>query len=179
MWKTKPLIWLLEGDFVQYAATSQSAPLSYAKLGQLAADITCAIKKNMPNAVVAINHSSWNSDTVTNGYWNAMAAADYDLIWTTGLGNNNGFISAGTNAGSYNGRTATYAYLHSLTGKTILVDTSAGASAQGDSWSTASASDLNSRIAEGVVAANITGTPPTNLQSNINGLSLNALPSCP
>jgi hypothetical protein len=108
-----------------------------------------------------------------------VAVANYDMIWTTGLGDNNGFITSGTNASSYNGKTATYSYLHSLTGKTILVDTSAGASAQGDSWSTASASDLNSRIAEGVIAANITGTPPTNLQNNINGLSLSAIPACP
>ncbi len=179
VWKNKPLIWLLEGDFVQYTATSQSAPLSYAQLGQLAADITCAIKSNMPNAIVAINHSPWNADAVTNSFWNAMAVASYDLVWTTGLGDNNGFIPANTDATSYNGKTATYAYVHSLTGKSILVDTSAGASSAGDSWSTATASELNSRIAEGVIAANITGTPPTNLQSNIAALSLNAIPSCP
>jgi hypothetical protein len=179
VWKTKPLVWLLEGDMVQYTATSQSAPLSYAALGQLAADITCAIKSNMPNAVVAIDHSSWNTDAVTNGYWNAMAVANYDMVWTTGLGNNNGFIPSNTSASSYNGKTATYAYLHTLTGRTVLVDTSAGASAAGDSWSSATAAQLNSRISEGVIAANITGTPPNGLQSNIAGLSLNALPSCP
>jgi hypothetical protein len=179
VWKTKPLIWLLEGDMVQYSAASQSAPLSYAALGQLAADITCAIKSNMPNAVVAIDHSSWNTDAITNSYWNAMAVANYDMVWTTGLGNNNGFIPSNTSASSYNGKTATYAYLHTLTGKTILVDTSAGASAAGDSWSTATAAQLNGRISEGVIAANITGTPPNGLQSNIAGLSLNAIPSCP
>jgi hypothetical protein len=126
------LIWLLEGSFVQYSATRQSAPLSYAKLGQLAADITCAIKSNMPNAVVAIDHFAWNADDVTNGYWNAMAVANDDRVWTTGLGDNNGFIPANTTASSYNGKTATYGYLHGLTGKYILVDTSAGASARGD-----------------------------------------------
>ena len=179
VWKTKPLVWLLEGDFVQYTATSQGAPLSYTELGTLAHDITCAIKANMPNAVVAIDHSGWNADAVTNSYWAAMAVANYDMVWTTGLGDNNGFITSGTTASSYNGATATYAYLHSLTGKTILVDTSAGASSAGDSWSTAGDTNLDSRISEGVIAANITGTPPSNLQSNITALSLNALPSCP
>jgi hypothetical protein len=179
VWKTKPLIWLLEGDMVQYTASTQSAPLSYVALGQLTADITCAIKSNMPNAIVAINHSPWNTDAVTNGFWGAMAVANYDMVWTTGLGNANGFIPSNTTASSYNGKTATYAYLHNLTGRTILVDTSAGASAAGDSWSTASVSDLNSRVSEGVIAANITGTPPTGLQTNIAKLSLNAIPSCP
>jgi len=179
VWKTKPLVWLLEGDMVQYTATSQSAPLSYAALGQLAADITCAIKSNMPNAVVAIDHSAWNADAVTTSYWNAMAVANYDMVWTTGLGDNNGFIPSNTNASSYNGKTATYSYLHTLTGRTILVDTSAGASSAGDSWSTTTSAQLNSRISEGVIAANITGTPPNGLQSNVAGLSMNAIPSCP
>ena len=34
-------------------------------------------------------------------------------------------------------------------------------------------------MTEGVIAANITGTPPNNLQTNISGLTLNPLASCP
>lgn len=178
-WPSKPLIWLLEGDFVQLADSGQSSPMTYAEVGKLAADITCAIKSNMPNAVVAIDHSSWNSDQVTNSYWGAMTNVNYDMVWTTGVGNNNGFIAGDATSATYNAKTATYAYLHTLTGRTILVDTSAGASAAGDSWSTASLANLNARISEGVVAANITGTAPSGLQSNVNNLSgLNALPSC-
>jgi hypothetical protein len=179
VWPSKPLVWLLEGDFVQFAGTTQSSPLTYAELGQLAADITCAIKSNMPNAVVAIDHSSWNSDDVTKSYWDAMKSANYDLVWTTGVGDNAGFIDAGTNSSSYNHATATYAYLHTITGRPVLVDTSAGASAAGDSWSTASAADLDARISEGVIGANISGTAPTGLQANIGKLSgLSALPAC-
>jgi hypothetical protein len=178
-WPTKPLVWLLEGDFVQLTDSAQSSPMTYADIGKLAADITHAIKSNMPNAVVAIDHSAWNSDDVTNSYWGAMASADYDMVWTTGVGNNKGFINGDATSSAYNAKTATYAYLNTLTGRTVLVDTSAGASAAGDSWSTASAADLNARIAEGVIAANITGTTPNGLQSNINNLSgLDALPSC-
>jgi hypothetical protein len=179
-WPTKPLIWLLEGDFVQYAATSQSSPLTYTELGQLAADITCAIKANMPNAVVAIDHSTWNTDDVTNQYWKAMAVANYDLVWTTGVANNNGFLESSGSPTYYNHATATYAYLHSLTGRTILSDTSAGASAAGDTWSTASVSALDALISDGVIGANITGTMPANLQSNISArVSLEAIPACP
>ena len=83
-------------------------------------------------------------------------------------------------ASTYNAATAKYAYLYSLTGRTILVDTSAGASAAGDSWSTASLADIDARISEGVVAANLTGTAPTGLQGNIGKLTgLDAIPACP
>jgi hypothetical protein len=186
-WPTKPLVWLLEGDFVQYTDTTQvnypnasgSNPgsasttvdaLSYAELGQLAADITCAIKSNMPNAVVAINHSTWNADNVTQSFWGAMSGANYDLAWTSGAANiSGGFFTSGTTATSYNGKTATYAYLHSLTGKKIFVDTSFGASAMGDTWSNSPASTINARIADGVIAADVT-TPPSNYSSAVGSL---------
>jgi hypothetical protein len=165
-WPTKPLVWLLEGDFVQYTGTSQASPLSYAELAQLAEDITCAIKANMPNAVVAINHSTWNTNDVTNKFWTAMAGVNYDMAWTSGAGNVNDFFTPGTTAKSYNGATATYAYLHNLTGRTILVDTSFGLSGAGDSWSDTGAANLNARIADGVIAVNVT-SPASNYASNI------------
>jgi hypothetical protein len=177
-WPTKPLIWLLEGDFVQYAATSQTQPLTYAQLGQLAAQITTAIKTNMPNAVVAIDHSTWNSDATTNSFWGAMAQANYDMVWTTGVGNNNGFMSAGTTATSYNGKTDTYAYLKGLTGKKILVDESAGMSQANDTWSNQSAATINARIAEGVIAVNVSGAP-SNYQANVTALEPQLNSTCP
>jgi hypothetical protein len=168
VWGTKPLVWLLEGDFVQYTGTTQANPLSYAELGQLAEDITCAIKAAMPNAVVAINHSTWNTNAVTNAFWQAMSGVNYDMAWTSGAGNANDFFTPGTTAKSYNGTTATYAYLHSLTGRTILVDTSFGASATSDSWSDSGVANLNARIADGVIAINVT-TPTSSYASNIAG----------
>ena len=112
VWGTKPLVWLLEGDFVQYTASTQTNPLSYGELAQLAEDITCAIKAAMPNAVVAINHSTWNANDVTQNFWAAMSGVNYDMAWTSGAGNANDFFTPGTTASSYNGTTATYAYLH-------------------------------------------------------------------
>ena len=187
-WPTKPLVWLLEGDFVQYtdstqvnypnasgnnpgSASSTVEALSYAELGQLAADIACAIKSNMPNAVVAINHSTWNADNVTQSFWGAMSGVNYDMAWTSGAANiSGGFFTSGTTASSYNGKTATYAYLHSLTGKTIFVDTSFGASSMGDTWSNSPASTINARISDGVIAADVT-TPPSNYSSAVGSLA--------
>jgi hypothetical protein len=186
-WPTKPLVWLLEGDFVQYtdstqvnypsasgmnpgAASTTVEALSYAELGQLASDIACAIKSNMPNAVVAINHSTWNADNVTQSFWGAMSGVNYDMAWTSGAGNiAGGFFTSGTTASSYNGKTATYAYLHSLTGKTIFVDTSFGASAMDDTWSDSPAATINARITDGVIAVDVT-TVPSNYSSAVNSL---------
>ncbi|MEY4509386.1 MAG: hypothetical protein RLZZ450_1508 [Pseudomonadota bacterium] len=162
-WPTKPLVWLLEGDFIQYAyqGKDQKNALSYKELGELARDITCAIKGNMPNAVVAINHITWNSDEETNNYWAAMEAVDYDLVWTTGVANNKGFIEAGGQPSSYNASTAKYEYIAHKTGRKILVDTSFGLSGMPDTWSSAAPTTLNERIAEGVVAANVAKAPKT------------------
>ena len=180
VWPTKPLVWLLEGDFVQYAGTSESNPLTMTELAQLAADITCAIKANMPNAVVALNHSTWNSDQVTNDYWNAMTrlGVPYDMVWTTGVANNGAYIAAGTSSATYNGSTATYAYIHQLTGKTIWVDDSCGVSAMADTFSTSSAANLNMRIASGVVAFSHCSSPPSNFQTAIAALEPQLMTTC-
>ena len=81
----------------------------------------------------------------------------YDLVWTTGVPNNNGFLEKSGSAGAYNAKTANYRYLSQLTGRKILVDTSYGLSAMADSWSTSTPAVLNARIAEGVIAANVVG----------------------
>jgi hypothetical protein len=189
-WPTKPLVWLIEGDFIQYAAASQvasltstsgaSAGLSYAQLGQLAALIAAAIKSNMPNAVVAFDDSSWISDTERPLYWQGImqAHADYDMVWTTGVGNNGPFVNAGETATAYNGMTGTYSWLHSYTGKKVLVDESAGASQQADTWSNQSAATIDALIADGVIAVNVSGAPST-YQGNVTALQPRLGSTCP
>ena len=172
----KPVIWLLEGDFIQYSVEGSSSGLSYAQLGQLAAQITLAIKCNDPPAVVAMDYSSWISTAQLNSYIGEMDTAmaalgtSYDMIWTTGKGTS-------ANAGS----NTTWAALHTLTGKPILVDESFGLSAAGDSWANQTAATINARIAGGVVAANITTATPSYLQTNVTTtLAPSALSStCP
>jgi hypothetical protein len=172
-WPTKPLVWLLEGDYVQYTDSTQGMPLTMAQLGQLAALITTAIKSNMPNAVVAIDHSTWNSDQVSMSFWAAMAQANYDMVWTTGVGNNQSFVSAGTTASSGNGKTANYGWLHSTTGRKILVDQWSP-----DTWSTQTAATINALIANGVVALN-SQTVPSNYQASVTGLEPQLSSTCP
>lgn len=175
----KPLLWLLEGDHVQYTRESQAEALSMAELAQLTAEITCAIKSNMPSATVAINHSTWNSDQVTRDFWGAMdtAKVGYDLVWTTGVANNDGFFEVGAKPDSYNAATATYAAVSALTGRKILVDTSFGLSAMADTWTRASAATLNARIADGVIAANV-ATPPADYATSISTLAPQLDPTC-
>jgi hypothetical protein len=173
----KPLIWLLEGDFIQYSVEGdQTVPLSYAQLGQLAAQITMAIKCAEPAAVVAINYSTFITTTQLNDYFGGINAAmtalgtSYDMVWTSGAGNS-------TSAGN-----ATYAALHTLTGKPILVDESFGLSAASDTWANQSAATIDARIGEGVVAANITTSSlPSYLETNVKTtLAPSALSStCP
>jgi hypothetical protein len=179
VWSGKPLVWLLEGDFVQYAGESQNEPLSYAELGALTAEITCAIKSHMPSAVVAVNHSTWNPDQVTNDFWHAIAdaGADYDLVWTTGVADNDGFLEAAADPNIYNHATATYAYVHELTGRKLLVDTSFGLSAMGDSWSSADTATLDARIADGVIAANV-ATPPAGYEAAVSALEAALASTC-
>jgi hypothetical protein len=168
----------LEGDFVEYAGSSESNPLTMTELGQLAADITCAIKSNMPNAVVAIDHSVWNPDQTTKDFFNAMKAVNYDMVWTTGVANNNGYISADTNSSGYNAATAKYSVLHQLTGKTILVDDGCGAETNED-WSKGSASLLNGLIASGAIAFTHCGRLESNYQSLITALEPQLSSTCP
>jgi hypothetical protein len=120
--------------------------------------------------VVAINHSTWNTNDVTNSYWNAMKSAGvrYDFAWTTGVANNNDFFNAGVTATTYNGATATYSYLHQVSGRTILVDDGCGGG--NDTWSPAPAATLNARIASGVMAFNHCASLAANYQSLITAL---------
>ena len=164
----KPVVWLLEGDFIQYTYDDQTEPFSMSELGSLAADIVCAIRGAEPNAVIALNHSSWIRDPALGQYFAAMPLDLLDLIWTTGMGDvPGGYLNDGDAANREDG---TFRYLSQLTGKKIFVDTSFGASQQDDSWSNVPAETLNQRIADGVIAANVT-QPPADYQNRISGLA--------
>jgi hypothetical protein len=167
----KPVVWLLDGDFMQYQEPSQEpSPLSVAELGALVNDMTCAIKSNAPNAVIAVNHTPWNADEETDAFFDAVNLDIIDMVWTTGVGNNQGLINQGADTQEYNATSARYAYVHEYTGKTLFVDTSFGVSQQADSWSNNTSSVLNDRIADGVIAANVT-EPPTDYQTRIQNLA--------
>lgn len=168
----KPVIWWLEGDYVQYSYDTQSNPLSMAELGQLARDITCAIKANEPNAVVAMNHSPWISDEQADAFWSAMPMDVIDLVWVQGAGDTGAFV----NSGSYNAATANYAWLYQKAGAPIMAETSYASSGQPDRWSTTTADNINARIAEGVIAV-LVNNPGADYLSSVQQLTpqLNAV----
>jgi hypothetical protein len=180
-WPTKPLVWLIEGDFIQYTSESgsQTQPLTFTQIGQLAAQIALAIKTNMPNAIVAFDDSAWVDDADRKSYWSAIdAQAAYDMVWTTGVGNAPPFLNSGELASSYNGATATYSFLHTFTGKPIVVDESAGLSQQSDTWSGQPAATLDALIADDVVGVNVSGAPST-YQANVASVSPSLASTCP
>jgi hypothetical protein len=169
----KPVIWWLEGDFVQYSYPNQSNPLSYAELGSLARDITCAIKSNQPNAVVAMNHSPWISNEQSSGFWGAQPLDVLDLVWVQGPGNSDVFL----NSGSYNATTANYAWLHQFTGKNIMAETSYAGSGVDDRWTTTTAANIDARIANGVIAV-LVNSPPSTYQTTMGTLGPGLASTC-
>jgi hypothetical protein len=166
----KPVIWWLEGDFVQYSYAQQSSPLSYADLGSLARDITCAIKANEPNAIVAMNHSPWITIDQANGFWDAQPVDVMDLVWVQGYGDS-GIMP---NTGTYNASVSTYTWLRQKTGRPIMAETSFAAAGVADRWTTTTAANINQRITDGIVGVNIVN-PAANLQTAIQGFALNAV----
>jgi hypothetical protein len=169
----KQVIWWLEGDFIQYSYDDQSNPLSYAELGALARDITCAIKSNQPSAVVAMNHSPWISDEQSDGFWSAQPMDVLDLVWVQGPGDSAAFV----NAGEYNEDTANYGWLRQKTGRPIMAETSYAGNGQADRWTNASASAINSRISEGVIGV-LVDNPGSNYQRAIGSLGSQLNPVC-
>jgi hypothetical protein len=169
----KQVIWWLEGDFIQYSYDDQSNPLSYAELGALARDITCAIKSNQPSAVVAMNHSPWISDQQSDGFWSAQPMDVLDLVWVQGPGDSAAFV----NAGEYNQDTASYGWLRQKTGRPIIAETSYAGNGQADRWTNVSASAINSRISEGVIGV-LVDNPGSNYQSAIGSLDSQLNPVC-
>lgn len=162
----KPVIWWLEGDFVQYTYSGQINAFTYAELGQLARDITCAIKSNEPNAVVAMNHSPWIADNISTAFWSAMPMDVIDMVWVQGPGNSDAFV----NAGSYNATTANYAWISQKTGRTILAETSYAGSGSDDLWTTTTVANINARIAHGVIGV-LVNNPASNYQTAIGALT--------
>lgn len=153
----RPVIWVIEPDLSQYAEGQSGNPLSMADLGGYTADIICAIKTNMPNAVIALNHSTWLTGAQTRAFWSAMPLDLVDLLHITSAANIPGGYFNDTDAN--NREEGTFRFLSQLTGKSILADTSFGITTMQDSWSTATAATLNQRIADGVVGVLIYPTP--------------------
>ncbi len=161
----KPVIWWMEGDFVQYSPEgAQTQPLSWDQTGQLAAQITNAIKCNDPPAVIAWNYSTWISTTQRDSYFNgintnvAKLGTSYEMVFTSGKGN-----TANVGTGT------TWDQLYTAAGnKPVMSDESFGLSVAGDTWANQTAATLNARIAQHFVGIDVTtSTIPSYLQTNL------------
>jgi hypothetical protein len=170
----KPVIWLIEPDFIQYTSSDQNNPLSMGELGSLATDIVCAIKSNMPNAVIALTHSSWIREPEYSSYWSNMPLDLADFVHATGRADTAPYLN---DTDANNRSDGTWSYLGSLTGKPIIADTSFGVTEMSDSWSTSSASTLNGHISSGLAGV-LVGAPPGDYQSNVESLRPNLDSTC-
>jgi hypothetical protein len=165
---SKPTIWWLEGDFVQYSDAGQVTPLSYVELGVLAHDIACAIKTNEPNAIVAMNHSPWITNTSLNQFWENMGP-EIDMCWLQAPGDQEVLNNSYANNGRWDSLS-----VH-LKHRPIMAETSYGSlsGTRGDGWTTTTAAQINTRIAEGAIAVlfnqnNYSTSAITTLNSQLN-----------
>ena len=165
---SKPTIWWLEGDFVQYTDAGQVTPLSYVELGVLAHDIACAIKTNEPNAIVAMNHSPWITNTSLNQFW-ANMGPEIDMCWLQAPGDQEVLNNSYANNGRWDSLSVHIKH------RPIMAETSyvSLSGARGDGWTTATAAQINTRIAEGAIAVlfnqnNYSTSAITTLNSQLN-----------
>jgi hypothetical protein len=155
VWGTeKPIIWLIEPDFIQYTYEEQTNPFSRQEAAILTEDINDTVKSQLPNAVISLFHATWTSNVAE--YWSHFNLTKVDMINTTGMADQNGYFNDGD---ACNRAEATYAYLYEITGKPILADTSSGATTQNNTWSTSTADTINARIADGVSGVIIEPVP--------------------
>jgi hypothetical protein len=145
-----PLIWLVEPGLEEFASDDQRDALSLDDLGRMASDIIDVIEARMPNAIISLFHAPGTPDAAE--YWSHFDLSDVDMINTTGMGDNDGDLNTWDNQGKRDG---TYAYIHRVTGKYLLVDTGFSSSLQEDTWSIASPEVINARIDDGVFAVHI------------------------
>lgn len=154
----KPVIWWLEGDFIQYTYEEQNSPFSYEELGELARDIACAIKTNQPGAIVAMNHSPWISDDQMKKFWGAMPP-EIDIVWLQGPGDSNVLNNSWAPTGCYDSLSKYSNY------RPMMAETSYGTP---DRWTTTSVENINARIAQGVFAVHFNTRPSSNDLSTID-----------
>lgn len=148
---TRPIIFEMEPDWYQYTISNQSAPWTPAQAGSRMTELVNTLKASLPNARFSIDVSPWVD---ANGTDNGKAwFANFDLSLFTFVNTSGG----GTNANTTKIRSSnnmTWSGLGQVTGKPILADTGYGANgvSAGHDPNWDSASNINARIADGVIS---------------------------
>jgi hypothetical protein len=181
----RPIIFEMEPDFYQYTYTEdQTEPWSFQRAGEIMSQMVGRLKKHLPNAHFSLDISPWvgtNNDTGSNGSdqganWYSYFDLDlFSFVNTSG---------GSTNAGSAQIRSneMTWGGVVNVTGKPLLADTGYGANGSSagpdPAWDTPS--NINARIAEGVVSIS-QYNPSSNWGSTIASIrsQLSPLPNCP
>lgn len=146
---TRPIVFLMEPDFYQYHSGTDPNSLTQAEAGQVMNQLVNAIKQSLPNAVLSLDISPWIPNNGAEWY------ANFDLSQFTFINTSGGSTSAGTSQ-IRNQNDMTWAGVRQVTGKPILADTGYGVAGQSEGHDAAwdSASNINARIADGVVSIN-------------------------
>lgn len=176
---TRPIIFKMEPDWYQYTISNQSAPWTAAQAGSKMTELVNTLKAKLPLARFAVDVSPWvGSNGKDNG---ASWYSNFNMGLFTFIATSGGGTSASTSL-IRGDNLMTWSGLNSVTGKAILADTGYGAnggSAGHDAaWDVVS--NINSRIADGVVA--ITQyNPNSNWGTTISGIrsQLSAPKYCP
>jgi hypothetical protein len=148
-WGTeKPIVWMMEPDYYQYASDTkqQGGPLTFQEAGAFMGDMVAAVRKHLPNAVFSLDISPWIANP--SSWFAAFKMSDFTYMNTSGGGTdaNNTRIRAVN--------TMTWKSVFDLTQKRIIADDGYGVAGSptfhDDTWD--AASNLNARIADGVIA---------------------------
>jgi hypothetical protein len=147
----KPVIWLMEPDFYQYATpgSQKNNPLSFEEAGDAMEAIVGAIKAVLPNSVFSLDISPWMSQEVFSDWISHFPMEEFTFM------NTSGGATRGDLTNIRQGQ-LTWKFVSQTTGKPIIADASycGGNECQGlvhdDRWD--DANNLNDRIGDGVVA---------------------------
>ncbi len=171
---TRPLMIHMEPDFYQYASsasTQLNGPITQAQAHTAMNQWTDSIKATLPNAVLVMDISPWNSNLA--GWSNGFTNFDYaGMVGKRFAANGDGSI----NPAGIDGKT--YAQMSQITGKKLIINDAHGAGgaymSYGSDWE--NRANVQARWNDGVVAVLM---PPNNnqsLESTIQSFTQNPIP---
>jgi uncharacterized repeat protein (TIGR02543 family) len=142
-------IWLLEPDFYQYSASTQTSALSFAQAGDYLGQLIDIIKTELPDAMIAIDISPWIADQGnTQSWYSAMPCSKATFLFTSA-----GISQAGSSIIKSENK-MTWQAASNAAQKGIIADCGygAGGGSTGHNSAWDDVNNLKSRIADGVVA---------------------------
>jgi hypothetical protein len=166
---TKPIIFEMEPDFLQYTDDDQSDPWTPAEASQNMSEFVEALSSSLPNAYFSIDASPWVPPDNGSDH-GATWFSNFDMTLFTFTNTSGGGTNANT-AKIRNDNNMTWAGLRQASGKPILADTGYGANGmsagEDPNWNVAE--NINARIADGVISIS-QYNPGGNWANTISGL---------